>query len=224
MALLQKKSEAIRLREAGSSYSQIKEQLNVSKSTLSLWLRDMPLDEKRLRGLRDFSAVRIEKFRESMRRKREARLATVRTQVAEDIGCLSQRELLLAGLFLYWGEGTKTAVANTSVSNTDPVMLNFFIEWLEVLGVPKKKLRIYVHLYADMDVKKELKYWSKTLGLPLSAFRKPYIKDSKRSGLSYPQRFTHGTCNVIYNNRDVSEYVMSALDYIREEFALKQGV
>ena len=212
------------MREAGSSYSQIKEQLNVSKSTLSLWLRDMPLDEKRLRGLRDFSAVRIEKFRESMRRKREARLATVRTQVAEDIGCLSQRELLLAGLFLYWGEGTKTAVANTSVSNTDPVMLNFFIEWLEVLGVPKKKLRIYVHLYADMDVKKELKYWSKTLGLPLSAFRKPYIKDSKRSGLSYPQRFTHGTCNVIYNNRDVSEYVMSALDYIREEFALKQGV
>jgi hypothetical protein len=224
MALLQKKSEAIRLREAGSSYSQIREQLNVSKSTLSLWLRDMPLDEKRLRGLRDFSAVRIEKFRESMRRKREARLATVRTQVAEDIGCLSQRELLLAGLFLYWGEGTKTAVANTSVSNTDPVMLNFFIEWLELLGVPKKKLRIYVHLYADMDVKKELKYWSKTLGLPLSAFRKPYIKDSKRSGLSYPQRFTHGTCNVIYNNRDVSEYVMSALDYIREEFALKQGV
>jgi len=75
-----------------------------------------------------------------------------------------------------------------------------------------------------MDVQQELRYWSKTLDLPLSSFRKPYIKTSNRSGLSYPQKFVHGTCNLIYGNRDVSEYVHMALDYIRSEFATAEGV
>lgn len=221
MALLEKKSEAIRMRKEGASYSQIKEKLKVSKSSLSLWLHDMPLPEKRLRELRDWNAVRIERFQDTMRRKRENRRAGVGKRVAKDIRTLSKRELFIAGLFLYWGEGTKTAVANTSLSNTDPAMIRFFVRWLGLLGVPKSHLRVYVHLYTDMDVQKELRYWSKALGLPLSSFRKPYVKTSNRSNLSYTQKFTHGTCNLIYGNRDVSEYVLMALDYIRSEFAAK---
>lgn len=224
MALREKKSEAIRMRKEGASYSQIKEKLKVSKSSLSLWLHNMPLPEKRLRELRDWNASRIEHFSSTMRRKREGRWADVRKRAAKDIKTLNKRELLIAGLFLYWGEGTKTAVANTSLSNTDPAMIRFFIRWLESLGVPRNRLRVYVHLYSDMNVQKELRYWSKTLDLPLASFRKPYVKTSNRSGLSYLQKFPHGTCNVIYGDRDISEYVLMALDYIRSEFASEKGV
>ena len=224
MALREKKSEAIRMRKEGASYSQIKERIGVSKSSLSLWLHDMPLSEKRLRELRDWNAVRIERFQNTMRDKRESRWVRVRESAAKDVGALSSRELLIAGLFLYWGEGTKTAIASTSLSNTDPAMIRFFIRWLGALGVSKDCLRVYVHLYSDMDVQQELRYWSKTLNLPLSSFRKPYIKTSSRSGLSYPQKFTHGTCNLIYGNRDVAEYVHMALDHIRSEFAAEGGL
>ena len=224
MKLQKKKLEAIRMRKEGASYSQIKEILKVSKSSLSLWLHDMPLLEKRLRELRDWNVVRIERFRDTMRRKRESRWTEVRKRAAKEIGTLSKREMLIAGVFLYWGEGAKTSVASTSLSNTDPAMIKFFIQWLELLDVPKNRLRVYVHLYSDMDIQKELQYWSRTLNLPLSAFRKPYVKTSNRSGLSYPQKFTHGTCNLIYDNRDISEYVRMALDYIRSEFATKNGV
>ncbi len=224
MALLEKKLEAIRMRKEGASYSQIKEKLNVSKSSLSLWLHDMPLPEKRLRELRDWNVVRIERFQNTMRDKRENRWARVRELAAKDIRTLSRREIIIAGLFLYWGEGTKTSVASTSLSNTDPSMIRFFIRWLELLGASKSNLRVYIHLYTDMNVQQELRYWSKALNLPLSSFRKPYIKTSNRSGLSYPQKFTHGTCNLIYGNRDMSEYVLMALDHIRNEFAVKDGV
>ena len=210
------------MRKEGASYSQIKEKLKVSKSSLSLWLHEMPLPEKRLRELRDWNVVRIERFRNTMRRKREGRWAEVRKRAAKDIRTLSKRELLIAGLFLYWGEGTKTSVASTSISNTDPAMILFFVNWLMALGVPKSRLRVHMHFYADMDIKSELHYWSKTLDLPLSSFTKPYIKTSNRSNLSYPQKFTHGTCNLMYHNRDVSEYVLMALDYIRTEFASKK--
>ncbi len=223
MALREKKAEAIRMRKEGASYSQIKEKLKVSKSSLSLWLHNMPLPEKRLRELRDHNAVRIERFSNTMRLKRESRRAEVRERAAKDIGKLSERELLIAGLFLYWGEGGKTEPTSTSLSNTDPTMLRFFMKWMESLGVPRDRLRVHVHLYADMNVRAELKYWSETLGLPLSSFTKPYVKTSNRSGLSYPQKFTHGTCNVIYHNRDVSEYVLMALDYFRSEF-MGEGV
>ncbi|MFH1178282.1 MAG: hypothetical protein V1711_00960 [bacterium] len=219
MALRKKKAEAIRMRKDGASYSQIKAKIKVSKSSLSLWLHDRPLSEKRLRELRDWNAVRIERFQNTMRHKREDRWSEVRKRAGKDIGKLNKRELLIAGLFLYWGEGGKTMLTSVSVSNTDPAMLRFFIYWLQALGVSKSRLRVHVHLYADMNIKTELHYWSKVLDLPLTSFTKPYIKSSNRIGLSYKQKFTHGTCNVLYHNRDISEYVLMALDCIRDEFA-----
>lgn len=223
-ALRKEKLKAIRLRKRGASYSQIRKEVNVSKSSLSLWLRGMPLSEKRMKELQGFSAVRIEKYRETRRRTREARWAKVREAAGKDIGSLSKRELFLAGLFLYWGEGGKTKAAATTISNTDPAVILFFMQWLKLFKVPRDRLRVHVHLYADMNVQKELQYWSKILKLPLSSFRKPYIKKSNRAGLTYMQKFTHGTCNLIYENRDVSEYILQALDYIRSTFAAGKGI
>ena len=63
MARKEDKQKAITMRKKGMSYSQIKEKLNVSKSTLSGWLYNMPLSEKRIRELQADSPVRIEKYR-----------------------------------------------------------------------------------------------------------------------------------------------------------------
>jgi hypothetical protein len=44
-----------------------------------------------------------------------------------------------------------------SVSNTDPSMINFFIDWANnCLKIPREKINIQLHLYADMDIKKEV--------------------------------------------------------------------
>lgn len=219
MALHKERAEAVRMRKSGASYSQIKDALKVSKSTLSLWLRDIPLSDSRMKELRDNSAIRIEHFRATMKGKKDARLAEVYRQASKKIGKLSQRELFIAGLFLYWGEGGKTTTTTTTISNTDPAVLRFFIEWLLSLGVAKERIRAKIHLYKDMDVEMETKYWARTLGIKSKNFRKPYIKDSTRSGLSYSQKFTHGTCNVYFENRDVMEMVLMGLEYIRSEFA-----
>lgn len=48
---LKEKIRAIKLRKLGKSYSEIRKQVKVSKSTLSLWLRDIkltPEQEKRI--------------------------------------------------------------------------------------------------------------------------------------------------------------------------------
>ena len=98
------KQKALEMRSKGMSYSQIKEKLGVSKSTLSGWLYDMPLSPKRIRELQADSPIRIEKYRNTMRAKKEVRLKGVYEKVRKDIGKLSKRDLFLAGMFLYWGE------------------------------------------------------------------------------------------------------------------------
>jgi len=214
MPRLKDKSKAIELRKEGMSYSQIKNFLGISKSTLSGWLHDMPLSEKRMRELRDFSPMRIERCRNTKMKKREARLKLVYKKVSKDIGKLSKREFFLAGLFLYWAEGGKTKSCTTVLINTNPNMIKFFLKWLKNLGVDKNKLKISLHLYSDMDINKQIKYWSQLLDIDKSQFRKPYIKKSKLTDITYRNGFGQGTCCLIYDNRDLSEYIMQGLKYI----------
>src|SRR3989344_3183192 len=103
MARKKDKQKVLAMRAKGMSYSQIKEKIKISKSTLSAWLKDLPLSEKRIKELRDNNPIRIEKFRNTMRAKKEIRLGKVYKKVASDICDLSKRDLFLAGLFLYWG-------------------------------------------------------------------------------------------------------------------------
>jgi len=212
-----KKYKAIKLRKKGLSYAQIDQQLGVSKSTLSGWLRNYPLTKERLRILRDINPQRIRSYQETMRRKKQARLDSVYKDVQKQIGSLSKREKIIAGLFLYWGEGLKVHDSTTSLANTDPSMILFFIKWMELLGVPRIKMKIKLHLYNDMDIDKETGYWSDLLHIPKDNFRKPYVKDSKLSDISYRNGFGHGTCNVIYGNRDVNDLVIISLKYIKEQ-------
>ena len=216
MAKYKQRTLALEMRKKGASYSQIKEKIKVSKSTLSLWLRDMPLSQSRIRKLRDNSEQRIENFRETMKVKREKRLTSVYENFSQDIGALSDREFLIAGLFLYWGEGTKADRYMVMFTNTDPAMVKCFIKWMYLFGVKHSELKVYLHLYSDMNILKSIRFWSKELAIPKSSFRKPYIKEtSQNKRKNYKGRFGHGTCNVYIRKRDVREKIAAGIAHFR---------
>ena len=216
MARLADKEKARKLRAQGKSYSEIKQALNISKSTLSGWLNDMPLSAKQIRSLRDLNPRRIEHFRDTMRKKRERRLDEVYAQVRKDIGSLSRRDLFIAGPYLYWGEGTKSDQSSIGIANTDPAAMRAFLDWTEVMQIPKDQIHVRLHLYTDMNVKRESLYWSKELGISLGQFRKPYIKNSSLAGLTYKTGHRHGTCNLRFGNVAQWEYITMALKRLRE--------
>ncbi len=217
MARYHDHSRALELRKQGKSYSEIKELLKVGKGTLSAWLREYPLAQEDLVRLRDKSPRRIESFRNTMQKKRDNRLLLVRERIAADI---SQQDsaYFLAGLFLYWAEGGKTKPYTLMMANTDPAVLQFFLSWLELLGWDKSKVRVRIQLYADSNIELEQAYWMKILKLPGACFYRPYIKKTNRKDMTYKGYFGHGTCNVIVNNRDISEYVLQGIDVLREKF------
>ena len=89
------------------------------------------------------------------------------------------------------------------------------MKWLDLVGIKKEKIKISLHLYCDMDIKESIEFWVKELDIPINQFRKPYIKKSPQSNITYKAGFGHGTCNIIVENRDLSECVKMSLKYIQ---------
>jgi transcriptional regulator with XRE-family HTH domain len=219
MANLELRNKAIGLRKEGMSYSQIKDKIGVSKSTLSDWLKDMPLSNERINELRGWSEQRIERCRNTKRLKHEARLNNVYNSAADLIGELSDREIYMGGLFLYWAEGTKASPGKVEIANTDPKMLLFFIRWFEQQRIDTSRIRVKLHLYTDMDIEEETSFWEETLELPRAQFRKPYLKEtfySKRK--NYKGRFGHGTCVLSLTDVTLYEKVMMGIRYLGDSY------
>lgn len=219
MARTKDKEKAIQLRLEGKSYSQIKSELGISKSTLSGWLNDMPLSNERVRELRDNSEQRIEHYRETCRKRKEKILKDVYDIEKKVILPLSKRDLFIAGLFLYWGEGGKTQESTLALSNTNPGMIRFFMHWVRnYCEVPEEKIRVKLHLYKDMNFDKEAIFWEKQTGITKARFMKPYIKDSNKSAITYKNGFGHGTCNIYIGNAILARKVLMGLKVLEDSY------
>ena len=116
------------------SYGAISKKLKVSKSTLSYWLRDFPLTEEKILELRrkNWQATEAsrERFRLTMRRRREKKALEIYHQQKIYFVNLPTVALRVAGLMLYLGEGDKKNQSRIGLANTDPWIIQFFLEWL----------------------------------------------------------------------------------------------
>lgn len=219
MARTKDRLSAVALRRKGYSYSQIKAELGISKSTLSNWLRDMPLSSSRLRALRDTNQLRIEKSRLTKLATKTKRRQTVYEKVASDIES-SQDKNFVAGFYLYWGEGTKSAEYTVAITNTDPAIVVCYIEWLKLLSIDITKLSCKLHLYSDQDETALKNFWTKKTGIPKSKYYKSYVKNARQADITYKGMFGFGTCTVFYLNRDIYEYVLAGVEYLRNKYTI----
>jgi len=205
------------MRMEGKSYSDILDKVRVSKSTLSRWLQEIPLSPDAIKKLNSVKIMKIERYRNTMNRQREEKLRNYYENAKNTIFPLSPKELYIAGLFLYWGEGSKTVRHTVSINNTDPSVLQFTIKWyLQSLKITRNKIKVMLHLYSDMNKNKEMIYWSKILKIPLNQFLNPYIKQSLRSGLNQ-KSFGHGTCGLMVYDTVVKEKILMALKAISNQ-------
>ena len=218
MARIKDKQRAIQLRLKGRSYTQIKDELGISKSTLSGWLKDMPLSSEQFKKL---SVVerRVESYKETCRVRKENILKKIYNEEKKNILPLSKRDLFIAGLFLYWGEGGKTQESTLALSNTNPGTIRFFMYWVRnCCEVPEGKIRIKLHLYKDMNFDKEAIFWEKQTGIPKMRFMKTYVKDSNKSSITYKNGFGHGTCNIYIGNAILTKKVLMGLKVLEDSF------
>ena len=187
------KKKALVLRKRGESLKSIASQLGVSKSSVSTWVRDVPLSMEQLKflGQKGFTSEAIEKRRMTRNANEKTKRDKVMLEGARNIRALSKNDLRIVGLCLYWGEGGKTIRGMARISNSDPAVIKVMMRFFrEVCLVEEKKFRGSIHIHSHLESHKAEKYWSTISGIPQSQFYKTYAIPSiaskgKRDTLPY---------------------------------------
>ncbi|MFE4603929.1 hypothetical protein ACFRKE_24095 [Kitasatospora indigofera] len=162
---------ARRLRAEGRTYDEIQAALGVSKSSISLWVRDLPKPPRKARA---YSGT--ERQRAAAARRAETRNVR-RSAAAAEIGSLSERELFLVGAALYWAEGAKAKPdARVIFVNSDPSMIRFFEAWLDLVGVSKDRRRYSVQIHETADILGAERFWAEVVGAGPMSFNSPSVK------------------------------------------------
>lgn len=179
------KTQAIKLRREGKTYSEILQKVPVAKSTLSEWFKSVELavpQKQRITRLRKEAALRGARARKD---KRLAEIQQLNVQGKQEVGKLTKRELWLIGIALHWAEGSKQRERTPSVgiifTNSDPHMLVIFLAWLRVIGVPDKDrvFELYVHDSRVEEVDTFKRWWAKRLGITPRTISGVYFKRDK---------------------------------------------
>ncbi|MFF9277625.1 helix-turn-helix domain-containing protein [Streptomyces griseosporeus] len=172
------RAQARELRRQGWTYDQIQVELGCSKSSISLWVRDLPKPERRDPAEQAKLASR-KRWEHELAVREEERQRTKEAAVRA-IGALSPRELFLVGVGLYWAEGTKDKPYDRRESvtfvNSDPGMIQVYLAWLDLLGVQRERLRFHVMIHENADAAGAERYWAELVGADLSSFNKTTLK------------------------------------------------
>ena len=163
------REQAIGLRRDGLSYREISEHLMVSKSSLSLWLRDVPVSEEHREAmhkrLRESSATRAETNRALGARRR----ADIREVAVHQVPALAESELFVAGVVAYWAEGAKNKPWRGSEAvrfmNSDSSMIRLFLAWAHLIGVSDDRLVFRVQIHESADIAGAVRFWADVVGV-----------------------------------------------------------
>ena len=115
-------ARARELRAQAWTLQEIARHLEVSRSSVSLWVRDVhfeprPRSRERRRGPNQ------------LQRAKAAEIDRCRLAGIQRVGRLTEREFLMAGLALYAGDGAKTGFS-INFANSNSELVRFFCVWL----------------------------------------------------------------------------------------------
>jgi uncharacterized protein YjcR len=137
---LAEREQARRLRATGLPLVDIAASLGVSKSSVSLWVRDVGFEP----------GPRVDRGRRrapnALQRRKQTEIDRLLAEGRDRVGRLSEREFLVAGVALYAGEGSKTD-GDVRFANSDPRMIVFFCSWLRrFFEIDEARLRVHLYL------------------------------------------------------------------------------
>ncbi len=206
-------AEQLRL-EQGLSYSEISEQIDVSKGTLSNWLKHITLtpeqEERIQRRIESNRSVFVAHARQvNQERFQQARAIAFQTGVNVVANLPDDNaihELALA--MLYLGEGDKTG-NRIQIASVDPHILQYFLwamEKLYKIGRTRMSFRLNLIEAARPMESYMMDWWAKQLFCSPAQFRRTqFDQRSKHTDITNDY---HGVCTITYNDTYLYEHLV----------------
>ena len=184
--------QACELRKRGFTLSEIEKIVQVSKSSLSLWFsretwaKQITKDNQK-RASRD-NSKRISLLNKARGNQYKKLYAEAERSAITEYTHYKKDALFISGLMLYVGEGDNSDNHLIRIANVRMEAHRIFIEFaVTYLGVPREKIRFWLHLYPDLDEEVCVRAWSRKLGISVAQFHKNQVIDgrSKKRTLHY---------------------------------------
>ncbi|MFJ5560828.1 hypothetical protein ACIQCD_26325 [Streptomyces sp. NPDC093250] len=172
------RAKARELRLQGWTYDQIEVELGCSRSSVSLWVRDLPKPEPRYTPEEQRVLMRegLARRRAAEDEERERTKLGARRETSE----LTDRELFTAGVALYWAEGAKSKPYDRRERavfvNSDPGVIQTYLAWLDLLDVDRGRLNFRVLIHESADIDAAHRFWAEIADIDTSVFAKPTLK------------------------------------------------
>jgi len=179
------KTLAFKLRLSGKSYGEITMSLGVPKATLSGWFNGLELPEKAKERLAQRvyqkSIAAIIKHNRMQTHIAQQNARNIRNAAKADILRLTERDVFMAGINLYWAEGYKRPKIENgkiktshpvSLTNSDHELVKIFLRFLrETCEVPEEKITGEIRVYEHHNEAYLLNFWSKATDIPFGRLK-----------------------------------------------------
>ncbi|MET8294884.1 hypothetical protein ABZW02_12575 [Streptomyces sp. NPDC005180] len=173
------RARARELRLQGLTYDRIQLELGCSKSSISLWVRDLPKPPAQRTAAEQARFASRKRWDHENAVRDEARRQT-KESARSSIGQLDDRELFIAGVTLYWAEGSKDKAYDrrerVQFVNSDPGVIQVFLAWLDLIGVERQRIRYRVMIHESADIAAAEEYWTRIVGAEPSQLAKTTLK------------------------------------------------
>lgn len=178
--LVQEKDLAMKLRRGGRSYREILQFVHVSKSSLSAWLKDMPLTDKEKHFLKSRQVANNDKGRirasSANHGRREERDKILFEEARREFKEFEKEPLFLIGIALYWAEGAKRN-SYFSFTNSDPDMAILMTKWIQLfLKAPLQSVQARLFTHKPFAHENQEGFWAMKTGIPSQNFKKTIYK------------------------------------------------
>ena len=218
------KSESIKLREQGLSYNEISMKLHVAKSTLSLWLKDIPgfekIKENNIRRAKQIWSKNIIEFNKKRTAEHFKNRENDIERYSKEIKQISQSNLFYLGIALYLAEGGKTEKSNLRFSNSDPAIIKIMMKFFqEICHIAPSAIYARIHLYEQNRYAETLNYWSKITEIDKDRFWQPQLAISISSKKTKRLRkLEYGTLHLTICNAELNRKVHGWMKGIKLQF------
>lgn len=182
-------SQVIQKRRRGFSIGDISKTMRLSKSTVSIWCKNVVMNTSARKNIHDNWIIRTKNGRvkgtESNKQKKLLRIQNEYSVAKDMIGTISHRDVLMVCMALYWAEGSKKETGTGfNFINSDQHMIFLIYRWLtRTMNISKEVIRLNLainqqHRNRETEI---LKFWSNLLDFPLDNFTKTtFIKTPYR--------------------------------------------
>jgi AcrR family transcriptional regulator len=201
-------------REKGMSVRELATAVGVSKSSVSLWVRDIELTDEQVAALRGrnpaYNGQRLgAKTRIALGRARRAahqEEGRVRVRAAD--------EEFIRACLLYWAEGAKSR-HSLSFSNADCEMVRLWMDVLRLtLGAPDSRIRLTLYLYTDhLERQRAVEdYWLRVTRLGRSNLCRSIVNNYSRSSQGKRKNMLpYGTAKIAVHDTRLIQMVLGGI-------------